>query len=257
MLAFSNIIDFLLNLLRDEDARAQFEHDPQGTLANAGLQGVTGQDIRDARLQLADSGAMNAVDHHTQPAHPHGTNPVHEIGYTTAHYTAAHDAPHDPVVHNDTFLTVDDRDTFFQSISNNDLTVNDNSVAVTDSFNQDNSKVTAIQANDSSTTTTTVNATDSFNSDDDVVAIQDNDVNSGGDPITVDTGAAPVDTVPLDHLTAPAPDLAAPDLAAPDLAVPALAAEPAPEPEPEPEPEPDPEPVDDTPADDPVDAVPA
>ena len=62
MLAFSEIIDFLLTLMRDESARAEFEQDPQGTLTRAGLEGVTGQDIADARLLLADSGAVGHAD---------------------------------------------------------------------------------------------------------------------------------------------------------------------------------------------------
>lgn len=217
MLAFSDIIDFLLGLLRDDAARARFEHDPQKTLADAGLQGVSAQDIRDARLQLADSGAVSAVDDGAHSSYPHGHDPVREIGYTTAHYAAADDTaehdpldddarPADPVAQNNTFLTIDDRDTlFFQSISDDDVTVNDNSVSVTDSFNQDNSTVTAIQANGSfnSDDDTTIDAQNSFNSDDDVVAIQDNDVNGGGDPIVVDTAASTTG----DAVTAAAPPL--------------------------------------------------
>ena len=196
MLAFSDIIDFLLRLVRDDDARTQFERDPQGTLARAGLDGVTGQDIRDARLALADSGAMCAVDDGRHAAYPGGHDPVHEIGYTTAHYAAQEHVRNDSGHHAagvdhasaasttnaNTFLTIDDRDTlFFSSIEDNDVTVTDNSVSVADSFNQDNSQVTAIQANNSS---------GAFSSDDDVVAIQDNDVNGGGGPIAVDTSAA-------------------------------------------------------------------
>jgi hypothetical protein len=216
VLAFSDIIDFLLGLLRDDAARAQFERDPQKALADAGLQGVSAQDIRDARLQLADSGAVCAVDDGAHSSYPHGHDPVREIGYTTAHYAAADDTaghdpadddarPADPVAQNNTFLTIDDRDTlFFQSISDDDITVNDDSVSVTDSFNQDNSTVTAIQANGSfnSDDDTTIDAQNSFNSDDDVVAIQDNDVNGGGDPIVVDTAA----TTTGDAVTPPEPD---------------------------------------------------
>ena len=96
MPAFSDIIDFLLGLLRDDAARAQFDRDPQKALADAGLQGVSAQDIRDARLQLADSGAVSAVDDGSHSPYPHGHDPVREIGYTTAHYAAGDDtAGHD------------------------------------------------------------------------------------------------------------------------------------------------------------------
>jgi len=228
VLAFSDIIDFLLRLMRDDDARAQFDRDPQGTLAQAGLDGVTGQDIRDARLQLADSGAMYATDGH-RASYPAGNDPVREIGYTTAHYTADDHARHDaadpssPADHSSTTTTtvfsIDDRDTlFFQSISDDDVTLNDNSVTVADAFNTDNSSVTAIQANNSS---------DLFNSDDDVVAIQDNDVNSGADPITVDTGAPadPLDAVPDTAPTdPPAAGPTGPDPTTPDPTRPPVAA---------------------------------
>jgi hypothetical protein len=180
VLAFSDIIDFLLRLLSDEATRAQFDQDPQGTLARAGLEGVTGQDIRDARLQLADSGAVSATDDGAGSRYPHGDDPVHEIGYTTAHYAAHEDTHHAYTGGSNTFLTIDDRDTlFFQSIFDDDITVTDNSVNVTDSFDEDNSQVTAVQVKDSfnSDDDTSIDAQNSFNTDDDVVAIQ----NQGGD----------------------------------------------------------------------------
>ena len=179
MLALTDIIAFLLRLLGDDAARAEFEADPDGTLDRAGLDGVTAQDIRDARLQLADSGAVSATDDGRGSSYPHGDDPVREIGYTTRHYAAeepAHASSAD-VDHADTFVTIDDRDTlFFQSISDDDVTVTDNSVSVTDSFNQDNSDddLVAIQDNDTSVTVDSFN--DSFNEDNDLTAVQDNDV---------------------------------------------------------------------------------
>jgi hypothetical protein len=187
VLAFSDIIDFLLRLLGDETTQAQFDQDPQGTLQQAGLEGVTAQDIRDARLQLADSGAVSATDDGAHSSYPDGDDPVHEIGYTTTHYTAHHAAAD----HGDhtTLLTIDDRDTlFFQSISDDDVTVTDNSVQISDSFNQDNSDDDLVAIQDNSDDDVTINADDSFNtSDDDVqVAIQDNDVNGGDETTVVD-----------------------------------------------------------------------
>jgi hypothetical protein len=184
VLAFSDIIDFLLRLLSDDAARAEFDEDPQGTLEAAGLGGVTAQDIRDARLQLADSGAVSTSDDGAAsagPSHPDGDDPVvREIGYTTRHYVAdetgdgAGHADPGPVDRDSTTVTIDDRDTlFFQTISDDDVTI-------TDSFNEDNSSdsLTAIQANGSfnSDDDVTVDAANSFNSDDDLTAVQDNDV---------------------------------------------------------------------------------
>ncbi len=194
MPAFSDIIDFLLRLLGDDAARAEFDEDPQGTLEAAGLGGVTAQDIRDARLQLADSGAVSATDDGAGSSYPDGDDPVREIGYTTRHYVADgvdDTGPADPnPVDGGGTVTIDDRDTlFFQSISDDDVTI-------TDSFNADNSSdsLTAIQANGSFNSDDDVtvdaansfNTTDSFNSDDDLTAVQDNDV-----AVDVDLGGPP------------------------------------------------------------------
>ena len=196
MVAFADVIDFLLRLLTDENAQAEFDRDPQGTLAQAGLEGVTAADIRDARLQLADSGAVSATDDGRGSSYG-GDDPVREIGYTTQHYVADEHVVHDNGGHGDgghgdlslvnrgdTFVTIDDRDTlFFQSISDDDVTI-------TDSFNEDNSvnTQTAIQDNDINVSDddTTINAEDSFNEDNDLVAIQDNDVNGGDEVIDID-----------------------------------------------------------------------
>jgi hypothetical protein len=186
VLAFSDIIDFLLRLMGDEATQAQFDQDPQGTLQQAGLEGVSAQDIRDARLQLADSGAVHATDD-AGTAHHGGHDAVHEIGYTRAHYVADEGAHHAAVDHGSTLVTIDDRDTlFFQQISDDDVTVTDNSVQISDSFNQDNSDDDLVAIQDNSDDDVTINADDSFNtSDDDVqVAVQDNDVD-GGDETTV------------------------------------------------------------------------
>ena len=211
MLAFSDIIDFLLRLMSDEAAQAQFEQDPQGTLEQAGLEGVTAQDIRDARLQLADSGAVSATDDGSGSSYPDGDDPVREIGYTTRHYAVDEDVRHDDDGGGaDTFVTIDDRDTlFFQSISDDDVTVADNSVNI----------VTAVQDNDTtiSDDDVSITADGSFNSDDDVLAIQDNSVD-----VDLDGPAGP-----------PAPDVEEPDEApSADLAAVSGPAEPEPEPEP-------------------------
>jgi len=221
VVAFADVIDFLLRLLTDEDAQAEFDKDPQGTLADAGLEGVTAADIRDARLQLADSGAVSATDDGRGSSYSDGDDPVREIGYTTQHYVADERVVHDDggggdlslVARGDTFVTIDDRDTlFFQSISDDDVTF-------VNSFNEDNSvnTQTAIQDNDVnvSDNDTTIIAEDSFNSDDDLVAIQDNDVNGGDEVIDIDvTGGVgadePDETAELaDPAADPAADLAA------------------------------------------------
>lgn len=48
------LLDFLLHLLGDDDARAAFQADPQGTLAAAGLNGLCLSDVRDAMPLVMD-----------------------------------------------------------------------------------------------------------------------------------------------------------------------------------------------------------
>jgi hypothetical protein len=240
VLAFSDIVHFLLRLLSDEKARAEFDKDPHAALGKAGLQGVSAQDVRDARLHLADSGAVHATDDGGRSA-SHHHDPVREIGHTTAHYAATD--THQPVEHGDTFFTIDDRDNaFFQSISDDDITVSDDHSVNT---------VLAIQDNDVNVSDDDVNidADGSFNSDNDVVAIQDNDVNGGDSPIDVDVtgGVTPGAGPAADAAPAPAPAAPAAPAAAPatdpadDLAAVSGPAEV------------DEEPVAETPADEPAD----
>lgn len=54
MPSLSSLIDFLLGLLRDEEAQEEFARDPQGVLARHDLGGVTAQDIHDVTPMLAD-----------------------------------------------------------------------------------------------------------------------------------------------------------------------------------------------------------
>jgi hypothetical protein len=182
VLAFSEIIDFLLRLLSDEKARAEFEQDPQGALDRAGLEGVTADDVRDARLQLADSGAVSATDDGAGSSYTRGDDPIREINYTTQHYVA--ESP-ESVGQPSEVLTIDDRDTFIQTfISDDDTTIN-----AEDSFN------------------TEIDAENSFNESDVVTAVQDNDVvNEDNDVLVVDGEDADEDADdPGDVLDQPIP----------------------------------------------------
>jgi hypothetical protein len=190
VLALSEIMDFLLALMRDENARAAFEQDPQGTLARAGLEGVTAQDVSDARLLLADSGAVRSEDsdsgYHGGAATGDSADPVQQISYTTQHYHVEQGASSDgggaqpdPGAQNSTpQLSIDDRDSFFFQTFSSD----DDVTVIDDSFNTiDNSSTDVALTN--------IEATNSFNegsftSDDDVVAIDaDNSFNSSDDDV--------------------------------------------------------------------------
>ncbi|MBW0119447.1 IniB N-terminal domain-containing protein, partial [Pseudonocardia abyssalis] len=58
MIALSQVIDFLLDLMGDEGKRMEFDENPREALADAGLEGLTGQDVRDAQLQMCDTGVL-------------------------------------------------------------------------------------------------------------------------------------------------------------------------------------------------------
>lgn len=139
MASIAEVIDFLMSLMRDEDTRSEFDRNPDAALADRGLADMTGQDVRDARLMMADCGS--AQPRADRPADRSGggadNDPVREIHYTTTHFEVG-----------DVTTTV--------------ITVNDNDTVIVDSFNND---VTAIQDNDTT--------------DVDVISIEDNDTVTG------------------------------------------------------------------------------
>lgn len=188
MSSISTLIDFLMNLLRDENAKAQFERDPHAALAAHGLHDVSGQDVRDARLIMADDGAVHPKhgggrSHHARSEHD---DPVREIHHTTQQYAAAeHGGYHytaGDVNQTFTILNIDDRDTVIDDSFNSDDDGIDNKggkisesvlagddidgqvgvdnaddvdvVAINESFNEDNRTSTDVDV---------VNVEDSFN----------------------------------------------------------------------------------------------
>jgi hypothetical protein len=258
VLALSDLIDFLLELMRDPAASAEFEADPDGALAARGLEGVTAQDVRDARLELCDVGGASATG---DAAATHGNDPIREINHTTHNYSASagyapHVAAHEHAalaVQAASPVTIDDRDTFFiqNNVSDDDVTI------VNDSFNQDNdTSVTAIRNEDSfnnTTDVTAIRAEDSFNQTDVGDVTQVGDVTTGAPGVIDGTDPAVVDP----DVTGVDPDGPAvsgptelPDDPAPD-ADPTAVDEPVDEPVEEPEPEPvvSTDPVEDDPAD--------
>jgi hypothetical protein len=130
MLDVSSLIEFLLKLLRDDAAQAEFVRDPQTALAQAGLSGVTTQDICDAQPVLADT--TGVVVHHP-PAHHH--DPVHQIKHVINTHTVdkqlivKHDAPQ--------YNTYNE---YNQHYSYTDNSIHADT-AIVDSFNQDNDGV--------------------------------------------------------------------------------------------------------------------
>src|SRR5262245_30998350 len=59
MVSMSRLVEFLMDLMRDEKTKAAFDANPDGTLADCGLQGVTPRDISDAEMVMRDSGLVH------------------------------------------------------------------------------------------------------------------------------------------------------------------------------------------------------
>lgn len=142
MLSISSLIQFLLDLLRDSDAQAEFARDPQAVLARHGLEGVTGQDVRDIAPMLADCQGVSRHDGSGDdgggPRH-HGDDddPVRAIH----HVTHNHRVDHDVVVEHHTAQPVyNEYNTEFHYYDHS-VTTGDDSTVIQDSFNQDNDGV--------------------------------------------------------------------------------------------------------------------
>ena len=78
--AVSSLIEFLLALLGDEELQADFQADPEGTLAKYGLDSTCGADIQDVQPMVADH-----VGVHATGVLPHfgDDDPVHGISIIT------------------------------------------------------------------------------------------------------------------------------------------------------------------------------
>jgi hypothetical protein len=152
MTSISALIDFLMSLMRDEDTKREFDKNPEGTMADHGLRDVSAQDVRDARLIMADEGsARPREDGGDQLASGH-----HEGGLTGGG-NGAGSAVREIVHTTNTF-----------EIDQSRLTINvDNSrTNILDSFNSQDT-VTAIQDNDTvNNDVDVINVEDSFNDGD-------------------------------------------------------------------------------------------
>lgn len=82
MLSLSSLIEFLMDMLRDDATQADFARDPSGTLAARGLSGVTAEDVRDVQPMLADVGGVRPLAHESA-AHP--------VAHHATHHAAHHD----------------------------------------------------------------------------------------------------------------------------------------------------------------------
>jgi hypothetical protein len=80
----TSLLDWILSLLRDPDARAAFQADPHGYASDHGFQNLSSADVHDALWLIADN-ASASYDHKFAAADVHYPPPPH--------YDSHHDAP--------------------------------------------------------------------------------------------------------------------------------------------------------------------
>ena len=151
MLSLSSLIDFLLDMLRDDATQAEFARDPSGTLAARGLADVTAQDVRDVQPMLADVGGVQRVVHdagghgavrhhggHDGGGHGGGygggSDVVREIHQVTREFVVSRPVTHVTQEHN-TY------NSFTEFSTDNSVHAGDGATVVQNSFNQDNDGV--------------------------------------------------------------------------------------------------------------------
>src|SRR5262245_46682057 len=143
MASLDELMRFLMSIMGDKNSHEQFARDPETMLADRGLADVSGQDVRDARLMLADCGAA-------LPSSGGGHGGGHGGG---GHGSGSGHGAIDEIHYTATNFEVGD-----VTVTTTVISVEDNDTVIVDSFNND---VTAIQDNDTT--------------DIDVIHIEDND----------------------------------------------------------------------------------
>jgi hypothetical protein len=141
VLSLSSLIEFLLDMLRDEQTQADFARDPNATLAARGLAGVTAQDVRDVQPLLADADGVHRLAHDAGDhavrlyggGHGGGHDVVREIQHVTHEYTVAR-----PV----TQVTQEYKSyNTFTEFTDNSVHADHGSTVLQNSLNQDNDGV--------------------------------------------------------------------------------------------------------------------
>ncbi|HET8641000.1 MAG TPA: IniB N-terminal domain-containing protein [Pseudonocardiaceae bacterium] len=192
-MSVSTLIDFLMNLLRDEDARAAFEQDPQGELTRNGLDCVSAQDVRDARLIMADDGGVRPRSEGGSSSNH--SDPVREIHHTTNNYEINQGHTVGDIDQTLNVINIDDRDT-----------------VVVDSFNSaDTNDIDVVAIQDNSTD---IDIEDSFNENgpepeptDEVSTDPVEEPAAGDAPAEPEIGIDPVESAPVDEGFGPEPEV--------------------------------------------------
>jgi hypothetical protein len=147
-----SLMDFILNLLRDNDAKAAFVADPHRALADAGLGEVCSEDVSDAMSYVAEYHPVTFVgnpedhpaptnfaphpandgpDHNYRPDHNYGpdphASPVHQLQYVTNNYSYTDN--HDTLVDKSVNQHILNEGTLAQRFDDHSVTATDHSVA--------------------------------------------------------------------------------------------------------------------------------
>jgi hypothetical protein len=135
MSSVTSLLDFILNLLKDPQAQAEFKANPQAVLADNGLTGVCAADIHDTLPLVTDNRAVEQTSAHTSapsaapaPGESDTHAAVRYLSYITNTYTYTddHSTAIDESVHQNIWAAGDVTQTFD---NNNVVSSGDGSVA--------------------------------------------------------------------------------------------------------------------------------
>jgi hypothetical protein len=121
MSSVTSLLDFILNLLKDPQAQAEFKADPQAVLASNGLTGVCAEDIHDTLPLVTDNRAVEQTSSHTAapsatpaPGESDTHAAVRYLSYitNTYSYTDDHNTAIDESVHQNIWAAGDVTQTF-------------------------------------------------------------------------------------------------------------------------------------------------
>ncbi len=137
------LLDFILNLLRDSNAKAAFVADPEKALADAGLSNVCSEDVSDAMTYVAEYHPIAPVGHReynvssTNVSHQSGGNyhphpephatAVQQLEYITNNYSYVDD--HDTVIDKSVNQNIWNDGVLNQRFDDHSVTATDHSVA--------------------------------------------------------------------------------------------------------------------------------
>jgi hypothetical protein len=142
----TSLLDFILNLLRNDDAKAAFVANPDKALAEAGLSEVCSEDVSDAMAYVAEyhpvtfvgnreyhlasdpgpGDSPHPISHHA-PEPPHAS-PVHQLEYVTNNYAYNTDS-HNTVIDKSVNQNIWNEGTLNQRFDDHSVTATDHSVA--------------------------------------------------------------------------------------------------------------------------------